>query len=174
LLIEKETFQIHVFFFLDGGVVADVGDVAAVHVGFVGFEDDEFERLESMLDERSRFRGAARGFAVDGECGGVDAAQTKALGGPDVEAEVDADEERVAVDDVFDDGFVDVEWIGAAGECVCAARAGWFGGGDFEKISANGVAKCGATPGFFGGARQIKTAARGVFEGDEFQIMRPA
>ena len=91
--------------------VEDVGDVAAVEVGFAGVDDEGAGDGELFADEA-----AARG-AFGGVAGrGVDAGEADSLAADDFEAEVDVEEEGVGVDDVADFGFVQVAWVARAGE----------------------------------------------------------
>ena len=94
-----------------GEGVEDVGDVAAVEVGLVGVDDEGAGYGELFADV------AAAAGAFGGVAGrGVDAGEADALAADDLEAEVDVEQEGVGVDDVADFGFVEVAWVGGAGE----------------------------------------------------------
>ncbi len=118
--IQKKTFSGDVLFICDGGVVEDIGDVSAVDIGLVGFDDDEGDFFQFFFDKLfgllAGILGIIWGAINHARTGGfirhfcrVDATEADALADPNIETEVDPDQQRIAVDDFFNHGCVEAE-----------------------------------------------------------------
>ncbi len=172
IFVEEKPCYSHCGFVNDCGVIENVDDEASVNVCLVCFDDDEGNVDEFLFDKGFGFFGELFGFLVIvAEFVGVDTSESEALLRPCVEAEVDADFEGVAVDDFFDDGFVDVKWVGVAFEKIFCGDA--FGVDGAVEIVFDGFAQSVAAPFVGGGLVEIEKSFAFVFDGEQSGVMGP-